>query len=575
MPYTAALSFNETGSSPYPYRSSGAVSLAVTPQSSEAFNLSIDSLEVQNTTAYFSFYSEGPPTTAASPAAPATTAQLYFSSSPTPDGILGEPLGELPVYWNSSGGAMRVTDIPFAPDGATHLVAVVNQTGLVEEAVDTDNFLAVPVANPANFVTHTFTIQVTSLTDNDGELTGVAVDDLFSGSFVYDADIGSFGQLELHLPEVSTVPSEFFSYYADELSNQLSLLFAAYRDGAAHEWLDADFYLSGPVTEGVLPLCLDGYEGTFLLSTEDELGTSMGFVLEANVVSLTCQPTLPGIEAEVDGFENQPLPIDLVALHANGLVDLDPATIEIRQAPDFGSLEVNTITGVVTYSPQAGFAGGDSFVYVARDIHGEKIAESVIALAIAEVAKPYQNPLNPYWVNSEDQVTDVLDVMLIINELNSLGPRALPPPTGPITAYLDVTGDNYLAPDDAVILRNFINAFGVGGSGEGEATPLEVTSAGELADSAIVSSEPVAATIAFPPTSLANDNGTSSTLLEEVAAESIFGNVSRATDDHWTYWQASEFTRLAFAGRSAGQGTSDDAAENLAEEEPSADWWLL
>jgi hypothetical protein len=172
-------------------------------------------------------------------------------------------------------------------------------------------------------------------------------------------------------------------------------------------------------------------------------------------------------------------------------------------------------------------------------------------------------------------VTDVLDVMLIINELNSLGPRALPPPTGPITAYLDVTGDNYLAPDDAVILRNFINAFGVGGSGEGEATPLEVTSAGELADSAIVSSEPVAATIAFPPTSLANDNGTSSTLLEEVAAESIFGNVSRATDDHWTYWQASELTRLAFAGRSAGQGTSDDAAENLAEEEPSADWWLL
>ncbi len=72
-----------------------------------------------------------------------------------------------------------------------------------------------------------------------------------------------------------------------------------------------------------------------------------------------------------------------------------------------------------------------------------------------------------YDVNADGLVTP-LDALLIIVEINALGPHGLtdlPSGTAP-PLFLDVSGDDFLNPLDAVLVVNFLNA---GGVGEGEA----------------------------------------------------------------------------------------------------------
>jgi hypothetical protein len=153
MPYTAVLNFTDASSTPYPNRSQGSVNLTVTPHDDEAFNLVVDALEEDSAGILVSFASAGPTTTATAPNAAITNVQLYFASGPTPQEIIGDSLANLPVYWNSASGSMRVTDLPEAPSGASHLVAIVDRAGLLNESSEADNFLSLvltPYQNPLN-----------------------------------------------------------------------------------------------------------------------------------------------------------------------------------------------------------------------------------------------------------------------------------------------------------------------------------------------------------------------------------------------------------------------------------------
>lgn len=81
------------------------------------------------------------------------------------------------------------------------------------------------------------------------------------------------------------------------------------------------------------------------------------------------------------------------------------------------------------------------------------------------IGSAYQNPANRYDVNN-DRSTSPLDVLLIINLLNSKGAslpvEGLPGPPD----YVDVNGDKRVDPLDILELINFINKGSLG-SGEG------------------------------------------------------------------------------------------------------------
>ena len=80
-------------------------------------------------------------------------------------------------------------------------------------------------------------------------------------------------------------------------------------------------------------------------------------------------------------------------------------------------------------------------------------------------ANPYQNPNNRLDVSGDGFISPI-DALQVINYLNAFGTTILTvPPTMTMPPYLDVNGDGVISPLDAVQVINFLNA----GSGEGEA----------------------------------------------------------------------------------------------------------
>ncbi|MCO6455656.1 MAG: hypothetical protein J5I93_10215 [Pirellulaceae bacterium] len=73
---------------------------------------------------------------------------------------------------------------------------------------------------------------------------------------------------------------------------------------------------------------------------------------------------------------------------------------------------------------------------------------------------PWQNSLDRLDVN-RDGVIAPIDVLLVVNELNSRGSRSLlVPPQWPLVPppFVDVSGDNIVAPGDALWIINFLNS---------------------------------------------------------------------------------------------------------------------
>jgi hypothetical protein len=107
---------------------------------------------------------------------------------------------------------------------------------------------------------------------------------------------------------------------------------------------------------------------------------------------------------------------------------------------------------------------------------------------------------NAFDANADGAVTP-LDALLIIIELNAVGPRALPVQAGGTSAplFLDVSGDGNVGPFDALLVVNYLNA---GEDGEGE-----------------------------PPTVVADD----------AALDWAFSN----DNDNWLLWQAAAWDALA------------------------------
>lgn len=114
---------------------------------------------------------------------------------------------------------------------------------------------------------------------------------------------------------------------------------------------------------------------------------------------------------------------------------------------------------------------------------------------------PYQNPNNPLDVNNSGQVSPI-DALIVINFINALRPQTtgqipLPPTSPPFASpapvidpagsgpgkaqYIDVDGDTFLSPHDALLVINYLNAQVTSSSGEGEGeSPVAVTASSAI-----------------------------------------------------------------------------------------------
>jgi hypothetical protein len=150
---------------------------------------------------------------------------------------------------------------------------------------------------------------------------------------------------------------------------------------------------------------------------------------------------------------------------------LDPSTLSIVSFPSMADLVVQT-DGRILFTPRSGFLGPTQFRYVVSDTDGRKSAPTDVTVLV--VVSVYQNPRSRYDVDDDGSVSP-LDVLVLVNLLNSTGVSlpvdGLPGPP----PYVDVNGDASVDPLDVLDVINFINSRTVQGSGEGEAYPENMT----------------------------------------------------------------------------------------------------
>lgn len=118
--------------------------------------------------------------------------------------------------------------------------------------------------------------------------------------------------------------------------------------------------------------------------------------------------------------------------------------------------EITTTVGDVLDAVVEGNGGSYYFVRFAH-----ATGESV------EFLHRFHNVDNPMDVN-DDGVRSPIDVLIIINDLNSNGPRSLQSASF-AGAYLDVNGDGTVSPIDALVIINDLNSVALG---EGEFAPM-------------------------------------------------------------------------------------------------------
>jgi hypothetical protein len=145
----------------------------------------------------------------------------------------------------------------------------------------------------------------------------------------------------------------------------------------------------------------------------------------------------------------------------------DAMTASIVTQPTKGTVTLNA-NGTFTYTPgpTALFGSTDTFTYRAIDAFGAASPQTTVTITIGRAPAPaYQNPSQRWDVNADGFISPI-DVLILVNLLNSRGSSipvaGLPGPPD----YVDVNGDNFVTPLDVLAVVDKINSSS--GSGEGE-----------------------------------------------------------------------------------------------------------
>jgi hypothetical protein len=75
-----------------------------------------------------------------------------------------------------------------------------------------------------------------------------------------------------------------------------------------------------------------------------------------------------------------PTQINVLLNDAPGTLPIDPSSVTITSQPAHGSVSADATTGVVTYTPDGDYAGGDSFQYAVADTAGVMSNTAVVSI---------------------------------------------------------------------------------------------------------------------------------------------------------------------------------------------------
>ncbi|MFO0819085.1 MAG: tandem-95 repeat protein [Pirellulales bacterium] len=174
--------------------------------------------------------------------------------------------------------------------------------------------------------------------------------------------------------------------------------------------------------------------------------------------------------------------VNVVANDTDADGTIDGSTITIVTNPANGVATPNA-NGTVTYTPNSGFQGSDSFQYTVRDNAAGTSNAATVNITVGPAAPRWQNQANNNDVTNDGFVTPI-DPLTLIVDLNENGSRVLPTTGTSPPPYLDPDGNGSIEPRDVVQVITAINNA-IGGEGERFINPFaSVTTSAAGEDSA-------------------------------------------------------------------------------------------
>ncbi len=184
-------------------------------------------------------------------------------------------------------------------------------------------------------------------------------------------------------------------------------------------------------------------------------------------------------------------------------------TYSLDEASLAAAMTIDASTGVFSWTPSESQGGEDFDVTVTVTDTGSPPLSKSVTLTIVVLGPTWQNPRHPCDI-TDDRNISPLDVLSLINEINSKGSRdlkALSPPTPAPPPFLDPSGDYYLSALDVLIVFNHLRTHDSGPIpetslasessnegervGEGEAGFASLAAAQDAALMAVFAGQPV------------------------------------------------------------------------------------
>jgi hypothetical protein len=207
---------------------------------------------------------------------------------------------------------------------------------------------------------------------------------------------------------------------------------------------------------------------TFRYRVKDETGDLSN---EATVTVRVVGPPTAVDDTALTG-EGASVAIDVLSNDFDSDGTINAASVIVQSGPSNGSVVVDPVTGVTTYTPLGSFSGTDVFTYTVKNNDGATSNAATVTVTVAPI-RHWQNPgtaflNNELDVNADGAITP-LDVLVVVNQLNTGVDSLLPIPTAGFSPppFYDVNGDGNLTSIDALVIINHLNS-NVFSVGEGE-----------------------------------------------------------------------------------------------------------
>lgn len=221
--------------------------------------------------------------------------------------------------------------------------------------------------------------------------------------------------------------------------------------------------IDGPASRTIALRVTDSYGFTDIdittVTITDTVGPGDTTPPTADVVDVTPDPRSAAVSSIPIVFSEVVTGLDLadLSLRRDGGDDLLTAA-QTLSTNDGRTWTLSKLAGLTGTSGQYVFElqAVDSGI---TDLAGNALDQSVSDSFQVVGGHPWQNPRDPLDVNDDGYITP-LDVLLVINVLNTTGagPLPLPPPVpGGPPPFLDPSGDDYVTPLDALLVINFLN----------------------------------------------------------------------------------------------------------------------